>query len=57
MPISANEDRPSANKPNDDSPATNETGAEENAASDESQSEVNMRISLLGKLIIPPVSP
>jgi hypothetical protein len=57
MPIPANEDIPSANKPNDDSPATDETGTEENAASDESQSEVSMRISLLGKLIIPPVSP
>jgi hypothetical protein len=57
MPLPAHDDLPSANKPGDDSPATNEAGDDENAASDESQSEVSMRISLLGKLIIPPVSP
>jgi len=57
MPLPAHEDLPSAEKPDDNSPATNEAGDDENAASNESQSEVSMRISLLGKLIIPPVSP
>jgi hypothetical protein len=57
MPLPAHEDLPSADKPDNNAPATNEAGDDENAASHESQSEVSMRISLLGKLIIPPVSP
>jgi hypothetical protein len=57
MPIPTHEDLPSKNEPDDDLSATNETEADETAASDESQSEVSMRISLLGKLIIPRVSP
>ena len=57
MPLPAHEDLPSADKPDNNAPATNEAGDDENATSHESQSEVSMRISLLGKLIIPPVSP
>lgn len=58
MPLPDYEDLPSTDKPDDASPATNDAGDdEENASSNEHPSEVAMRISLLGKLIIPPVSP
>jgi hypothetical protein len=57
MPNSDHNKTPPAPEPDEDLLASNESDANDDAAGDEIPSEIARRISLLGKLIIPPAAP
>jgi hypothetical protein len=57
MPNSDKSKTPSAAEPDEDMLSSDESDANDHAASDDIPSEVAKRIRLLGKLIIPPAAP